>query len=157
MWRRAWVDGVDMYEGRWWEAYRLVQNSGRGLLMQGGCDWTDYTVSSTITLHMAEAAGLAARVGGMRRYYALLLRRDGMAQLVRALDGDTVLAETPLAWEFGETHDFALTVKGSQITAAVDGKTLFTVSDDALPGGGIALLVEVGRVMTDAVQITPVV
>ena len=116
-----------MYEGRWWEAYRLVQNHGRGLLMQGGCDWTDYTVSSTITLHMAEAAGLAARVGGMRRYYALLLHRDGKAQLIRALDGDTVLAEAPFAWEFGETHDFALTVKGTQITAAVDGKTLFTV------------------------------
>ena len=114
MWRRAWVDGVDQYEGRWWEAYRLVQNHGRGLLMQGGCDWTDYTVSSTITLHMAEAAGLAARVQGMRRYYALLLRRaTAEAQLIRALDGDTVLAETAFAWEFGATHDFALTVKGT--------------------------------------------
>ncbi|MFN8464713.1 MAG: ADP-ribosylglycohydrolase family protein [Caldilineaceae bacterium] len=158
MWRRAWVDGVDQYEGRWWEAYRLVQNSGRGLLMQGGCDWTDYTVSSTITLHMAEAAGLAARVGGMRRYYALLLRRNGKAQLVKALDGDKILAETDYAWEFGETHDFALIVKGTQIAAAVDGNTIFTVDDTDRPlaGGGIALVVEEGRVMSDAVAIAPV-
>jgi ADP-ribosylglycohydrolase len=155
MWRRAWVDGVDQYEGRWWEAYRLVQNHGRGLLMQGGCDWTDYTVSATITLHMAEAAGLAARVQGMRRYYALLLQRDGRAQLIRALDGDKVLAETDFAWEFGAAHDFALTVKGTEIAAAIDGNTLFTVRDDALIGGGIALVVEEGRVMSDAVQITP--
>ncbi len=159
MWRRAWVDGVDMYEGRWWEAYRLVQNSGRGLLMQGGSGWTDYTVSSTITLHMAEAGGLAARVGGMRRYYALLLRRDsasgGKAQLVRALDGDTILAETAFPWEFGETHDFSLIVKGPQITAALDGKPLFTTSDTTLPGGGVALVIEEGRIMTDAVAIAP--
>ena len=157
MWRRAWVDGVDQYEGRWWEAYRLVQNHGRGLLMQGGGDWTDYTVSSTITLHMAEAGGLAARVGGMRRYYALLLRRSGKAQLVKALDGDKILAETDFAWEFGETHDFALTVKGTQIAAAVDGKTLFTVddTDHPLAGGGIALVVEEGRIMSNAVAIAP--
>ena len=157
MWRRAWVDGVDQYEARWWEAYRLVQNSGRGLLIQGSGDWTDYTVSSTITLHMAEAAGLAARVGGMRRYYALLLRRDGKAQLVKALDGDKILAETDFAWEFGETHDFALTVKGTQIAASLDGKTLFTVDDTDRPlaGGGIALVVEEGRIMSDAVAIAP--
>jgi ADP-ribosylglycohydrolase len=157
MWRRAWIDGVDQYEARWWEAYRLAQNSGRGLLIQGSGDWTDYTVSSTITLHMADAAGLAARVGGMRRYYALLLRRNGKAQLVKALDGDKILAETDIAWEFGETHDFALTLKGTQIAAALDGKTIFTVDDTDRPltGGGIALVVEEGRIMSDAVAIAP--
>jgi ADP-ribosylglycohydrolase len=157
MWRRAWVDGVDQYEGRWYEAYRLVQNSGRGLLIQGGGDWTDYTASSTITLHMAEAAGLAARVQGMRRYYALLLRRNGKAQLVKALDGEKILAEIDFAWEFGETHDFALTVKGTQIAASLDGKPLFTVEDADRPlaGGGIALVVEEGRIMTDSVAVAP--
>jgi hypothetical protein len=157
MWRRAWVDGVDQYEGRWWEAYRVVQNSGRGLLIQGGGDWTDYGVSSTITLHMAEAAGLAARVQGMQRYYALLLRRNGKAQLVKALDGDKVLAEADFAWEFGETHDFHLAVSGSRITAAIDGKTLFSVEDSDAPltSGGVALVVEEGRVMSDAVAIAP--
>jgi ADP-ribosylglycohydrolase len=157
MWRRAWIDGVDQYGARWWEAYRLIQNSGRGLLIQGSGDWTDYAVSSTITLHMAEAAGLAARVQGMRRYYALLLRRNGKAQLVKSLDGDQILTETPFAWEFGETHDFSLTVKGTQIAASVDGKTLFTVDDidQPLAGGGIALVVEEGRVMSDAVAIAP--
>ena len=114
---------------------------------------------------MAAAAGLAARVQGMRRYYALLLRRNGKAQLIKALDGDTVLAETDFAWEFGETHDFALTVAGSRISAAIDGKTLFTVSDDGddgagsgapLTGGGVAFVVEEGRVMSDSMTIAPI-
>jgi hypothetical protein len=157
MWRRAWVDGVDQYDAHWWEAYRIVQNSGRGLLIQGGSDWTDYAVSSSITLHLAEAAGLAARVGGMQRYYALLLRRGGKAQLVKALDGDTVLAEADFAWEFGETHDFHLAVSGSRITGTIDGNTLFSVDDSDAPltSGGVALVVEEGRVMSDAVAIAP--
>jgi ADP-ribosylglycohydrolase len=162
MWQRAWVNGVDQYEGRWWEAYRVIQNSGRGLLMHGGRDWTDYKVTSAITLHMAEAAGLAARVQGMRRYYALLLRRgEGerapKAQLVKALDGDRVLAEVDFPWEFGATHEFSLTVEGTEIVGAIDGQVLFRVADDDRPltGGGIAYVVEEGRVMSDAVAITP--
>jgi hypothetical protein len=162
MWRRAWVDGMDQYEGRWWEAFRMVQNSGRGLLIQGGRDWTDYRVAASITLHMAEAAGLAARVQGMRRYYALLLRRDavagGKAQLVKALDGDKVLGEIDFPWEFGDTYEFSLAVAGSRITAALDGKPLFEIADDDNPltGGGIAFVVEEGRVMSDAVTVAPV-
>ncbi len=169
MWRRAWVNGVDQFEERWWgDVYRLVQNSGRGLLMQGSRDWTDYRVNAAINLHMVEAAGLAARVGGMRRYYALLLRRSseqqpakaqaGTACLIKALDGDTVLAETDFPWEFGETHDFALSVAGNQITAAIDGQTLFTVTDDHNPltGGGVAYVVEEGRVMSQGVEVKPI-
>ncbi len=157
MWRRAWVNGVDQYEDRWWEAYRLVQNSGRGLFIHGGRDWMDYRVAATITLHMAEAGGLAARVQGMQRYYALLLRRDNKVQLVKALDGDNILAEREFAWEFGETHDFALRMTGSQIVAEIDGQVIFSLSDDADPlhGGGIALVVEEGRIMSEAVEVTP--
>jgi hypothetical protein len=164
MWRRAWVNGVDQFEERWWgDAYRLVQNSGRGLLMQGSREWTDYQVRGSLTLHLAEAAGLAARVQGMRRYYALLLRRGqvggGKAQLVKALDGDTILAETDFAWEMGETHEFALAVAGNQITAAIGGKQLFTVTDEDRPltGGGIAYVVEEGRVMSEGVAVKPAV
>jgi hypothetical protein len=162
MWQRAWVNGVDQYEGRWWEAFRVIHNSGRGLLMQGGRDWTDYRVTSTITFHLAEAAGLAARVQGMRRYYALLLRRgeelgQGKAQLIKALDGDTVLAEVDFPWEFGATHELSLTVQGNRIVGSIDGQALLTADDgeNPLAGGGIAFVVEEGRIMSDAVAITP--
>jgi ADP-ribosylglycohydrolase len=157
MWRRAWVNGVDQYDHWWPEAYRLVQNRGRGLLSQGTREWTDYTASAVITLHLAKAAGLAVRVQGMQRYYALLLCDDGVARLVKALDGDAVLAESAFLWTFGATHAFALTVHGQRIEASIDGETLFAVEDDDRPldGGAVALVVEEGRVMCEAVAVKP--
>lgn len=157
MWRRAWVNGVDQYDHWWPEAYRLVQNRGRGLLSQGTRMWVDYTVRATLTLHLAKAAGIAARVQGMQRYYALLLGDDGQARLVKALDGDTVLAACDFPWTFGQSHDFALTVRGSRITASLDGAQLFDVEDTEQPleGGGVALVIEEGRIMCDSVSVSP--
>lgn len=158
MWRRAWVNGVDQFDPWWPEPYRLVQNHGRGLLSQGTREWTDYTAIATITLHLAKAAGLAVRVQGMQRYYALLLCDDGMARLVKALDGDTVLAECAFAWTFGATHAFVLSVRGQRIEVSVDGELLFAVEDVDRPldGGAVALVVEEGRIMCEAVTVTPV-
>ncbi len=41
VWRRACVDGVDQWEPWWKEAYRIVQNTGRGLIIQGTREWPD--------------------------------------------------------------------------------------------------------------------
>jgi ADP-ribosylglycohydrolase len=157
MWRRAWINGVDQYELRWFEPFRLAQNEGRGLLIQGGRQWTDYEVESTLTLHMARSAGVAVRVQGMRRFYALLLSRDGKARLVKALDGDTVLAEKDYPWSFGAIKDFRLRVQGNRLQAAIDGQLLFDVEDTDRPltGGGIAFVVEEGRIMSDAITVRP--
>jgi hypothetical protein len=157
MWRRAWVDGIDQYD-RWWpESFRAVQNSGTGLLMQGAREWRNYQVSATITPHLATAAGIAARVQGMRRYYALLLAPNGKAQLVKALDGDTLLAETELEWSFGVGYALRLQVVGMRIQGWVDDRLLFDVRDDSRPleGGGVALVVTEGRMGTDAVTVRP--
>jgi ADP-ribosylglycohydrolase len=163
MWRRAWVDGVDQY-GPWWpEPYRLVQNTGTGLLIQGTREWTDYRVSADVTPHMVKSAGIAARVQGMRRYYALLLCNDGAdghttARLIKALDGDMVLAETDFVWEFGETHDLSLEVMGTHLRAWIDGQRLFELDDTDWPltSGAVALVCEEGRTATDAVTVRPV-
>jgi ADP-ribosylglycohydrolase len=158
MWRRAWVDGVDTY-GHWWpEPYRLIQNSGTGLLMQGTREWTDYCLSADVTPHMARAAGIAARVQGMRRYYALLLCDDGKARLVKALDGDAVLAEADFEWTFGETHELGLEVAGARLRAWIDGDLLFETvdTDRPLAGGGVALLCKEGRTATQSVAVRPV-
>jgi len=162
MWRRAWVDGVDEYASYYREPYRLVQNRGTGLLIQGTREWKDYRVSADVTPHMVKAAGIAARVQGMRRYYALLLCRDGKARLVKALDGHTVLAEAEFAWAFDETHVLSLEVAdapedGVRLRAWIDGRQLFEVvdTDRPLTGGGVALICEEGRTTTRAVAVRP--
>ncbi len=157
LWRRAWVDGVDQFARFWPEPYRLIQNEGRGLLIQGTREWRNYRVTADVTPHMVKAAGIAARVQGMRRFYALLLYREGKARLIKALDGDTTLAEADFPWQFGETHELSLQAVGHRLQAWVDGRLLFDVEDGDRPldGGGIALVCEEGRTATRAVTVRP--
>jgi len=162
MWRYAWVNAVDRFEGRAPEPFRLIQNAGTGLLICGTRDWTDYRVEADVTPHMVAAAGLAARVQGMRRYYALRLagaKGDGgrVIQLVKARDEERVLAEAAHPWRFGQAYRLELAVQGSNIRARVDGAALFDVTDSDRPidGGAIALLVSEGRTATQSVRVAP--
>ncbi len=158
VWRRAWVNGVDHFEGgSVAEPYRLIQDEGTGLLIQGTRVWTEYRLSAPVTPHLAAAAGIAARVQGMRRYYALLLVRGDRVRLVKSLDGEHTLAEADYPWEFGSRYDMALTVRGNRIEAEIDGRALFEVSDDHLPltEGAVALVVTEGRIGVGGVRVGP--
>jgi ADP-ribosylglycohydrolase len=154
MWRRAWVHGVDDWGAHWPEAYRLIQNRGTGLLIQGTRDWTDYEVGAAIVPETIAAAGLAARVQGMRRYYALLLR-PARAQLVRELDGTTVLAEAPfIRRDYDTPQELTLRVAGDSIEATV-GDVVLRARDGALTGGAVALVCEFGCLTCEAVRVRP--
>ncbi len=163
MWRRAWVNAVDQYQGWREEPYRLVHNEGVGLLIQGARAWRDYRVTADVTPHMVKAAGLAARVQGMRRYYALVLCRDAgnaprTIRLLKALDGVTVLGEAAFSWDFDETYVLSLEVVGPRVCAYLDGDLRFEVEDADCPllGGAVALVCEEGRTATQAVRVQPV-
>jgi ADP-ribosylglycohydrolase len=163
MWRRAWVNAADYFGGAVFEPYRVVHDEGVGLVIQGTREWTDYRVSADVTPHLVKSAGIAARVQGMRRYYALLLCRDAVdssttLRLVKVLDGDTVLAEADFAWTFGETYDLTLEVVGTTIRAYSGGRQYFAVEDADRPltGGGVALVCEEGRTATHTVTVRPV-
>ena len=159
MWRHAWVDGVDQADHRWPESFRLAQNEGRGLLMTGTREWTDYTLQATVRPHLVKHGGIAARVQGMRRFYALLLGVDGRVRLVKALDGDKTLAEALFDWQFGGDYALQLTVQGQTIIGTVNGAEVVRVEDTDRPltGGGIALVVEEGRMSTEEVRVGPIV
>jgi hypothetical protein len=157
MWRRAWVNGMDRYDEHGPEPYRLIQNSGTGLLMQGTREWTDYEVSAPVRPHMVLSAGIGARVQGMRRYYALLLVRDGCARLVKVLDGEAVLAEAEFSWDFDVTYELSLEARGDRLRASIDGEEIFDVRDDDRPllDGGVALVCEEGRAESEVVRVRP--
>jgi hypothetical protein len=154
MWARAWVDAMDQVEFRWPEPYRLIQNTGRGLLLQGTREWRNCRVAAALTPHLAAETGLAVRAQGLRRYYGLLLSAGG-ARLVRVLDGETTLASAELPWELGRDYALVLEISGGTLTATVDGVVLLTAHDDALDGGGIGLICTEGRVAAGAVRVTP--
>jgi ADP-ribosylglycohydrolase len=156
-WRRAWVKAVDHWHNSSLESFRLSQDEGRGLLIQGTREWANYAVSVDLNAHMAKAAGLAARVQGLRRYYALLLRRDATAALIKVLDGERELAHVPFDWQGGQTYRLRLSVDGPHVRAFVDDQMLFDLEDTDSPllSGAIALVCDEGTLAADVVTVSP--
>ncbi len=99
---------------------------GRGLVHTGSENWADLTLQAAIQPFLASEFGMAVRVQGLRRYYALLLSPDGQARLVRVIHGEeTVLASADSPWESRDTLNLSLTAKGNRLTAQVgDGVRL---------------------------------
>ena len=152
MWHRAWVNGVDLLT-KGFEMFRLVQNAGMGLLMQGTREWRDYAVTAEVTPHLVKRAGIAARVQGLTRFYGLLLARGNRLQLVRMLHREEVLAEADFEWQLGETYELTLEAWGDRLVGKVDGATLLEATDDALDCGAAGLVIEEGRLGVDRVQV----
>jgi ADP-ribosylglycohydrolase len=158
MWLRAWINAVDHVGTRWTSPFHLSQNRGTGLFIQGSRDWQNYAVQSAIMSDPAKSFGLAARVQGLTRYYALLLGPNQVARLIRNYDGIQVLAETPYSWNWSEHYRFNLEVSGAEIVGSLNGTELIRYHDSGsvLVDGGIALVCEEGLIMTDEVAITAV-
>jgi hypothetical protein len=135
----------------------LLQNHGRGLLIQGTREWTDYQVTARMTPHLCKAGGLGIRAQGMQRYYALLIDRE-KTRLVRTLGSDTVLAETNRGWQFGTPYELTLQIMGNQLVGLINGQQVLkaTDPDHSFEGGGIALICEEGRIGCDSVRVQPI-
>jgi hypothetical protein len=153
--RRAWMNGVDEWNDRWAVDFQISQNHGTGLISQGTEEWADYTARARVRIPLATSAGLAARVGGLRRYYAITLCDDGTARLVKARDGVTTLAESAFAWEIDRDYDLELTVAGNRIRASIDGQLVLDATDDDRPlkGGGIGLVAQDGTLVSGPVEV----
>jgi ADP-ribosylglycohydrolase len=151
---RAWTNGVDQLSAVGGD-FRLIQNEGAGLAIQGEGSWADYTVTAEVRPHAAKSAGIAARVQGMRRYYALLLDSTGHIRLVKEGDGRRILAEREFPWEFGSSYALALEVRGPQLVATVDGEALLSATDNERPlcTGAVAMICEEGRVAFGPVSV----
>jgi ADP-ribosylglycohydrolase len=160
VWKKTWVNAADqVWFGRGQEVYRLMQNEGTGMLLAGCREWTDYRLSASVSPHLMKTCGIAARVQGLRRYYALLLGLDGRLRLVKSYEGECFsMAEVECAVEWDRWYRMELVVEGTHLCAWLDGQLLFEVKDGgvALDGGGIALLCEEGRTGFGAVKVEPV-
>ena len=157
VWRRAWVAAMDQWEQWWPQPYRLIQNSGRGLLMQGTREWQNYEVSADILPWLVNAGGIAARVQGLQRFYTLQLVSGKKIRLLKALDGDQILAEKDFAWKVYETYQLKLQVAGNQLRAWVNDELHFefTDYDQPLTSGGVAYVVDQGHISSQAMKIQP--
>ena len=154
MWHRAWVNAVDLLT-KGTEMFRLVQNAGMGLLMQGTREWRDYSLTAEVTPHLVKRAGIAVRVQGLTRFYGLFLAQRNRVQLVRMLHREEeVLGEADFEWNLGETYELTLKVDGDRLVGKVEGVALIEVTDDALDCGAVGLVIEEGRLGVDRVEVS---
>ena len=111
-----------------------------------------------MTVHLGGYAGLAARVNGLRRFFAARLCRDEQFQILRVRDDErTVLAATGFPWCLDEPVPLSMTLRGNHITASAGG-TVLTADDDSDAGfaaGAIGLLVADGAVSVDRIRVSP--
>jgi hypothetical protein len=156
VWRKAWVDAMDEAHS-WKEPYRLIKNEGRGLYMQGTREWKDYQAEADITPWLMDAGGIAVRVQGLKRFYALQLVRRNRVRLLKALDSDTILAEKEFEWELHHTYALKMQVSGNRIQAWVDDQLQFDITDDGTPlsGGAVAYTVDLGHIASQAMTVKP--
>ena len=164
MWKSEWVDGLDGYEDLtqtdyWPEPYRLIQNVGRGLLIQGTRQCKDYKITARMTPHMCEAGGIGIRVQGMTRYYALLIKKD-RTDFIRSHEGkDTILATCKGGWKFGNEYELMLQAFENQFIAWINQEMIFQVEDSEnfYTSGAMALISQVGRIGCNYVEIVPAI
>ncbi|MFT4117686.1 ADP-ribosylglycohydrolase family protein [Bradyrhizobium sp.] len=159
MWKHAWVNNVSQFQTRW-EGLRVTNGEGIGSISQGSRDWCDYSVKSEITPLIAKAWGLAARVQGRERYYALMFddADGGHVKLIKRDHDETILAQERFVWNLDRPYAVELRLQDTQIRAFVDGREVFSVRDDdklRLRGGAAGLVVDTGSISSQAVHISP--
>jgi ADP-ribosylglycohydrolase len=157
-WRRAWVDAADSFDQGWHGPFRLIQNRGTGMVLQGTPTWRNYRVSTTLRPHLAEAAGLGICARGLRRYFGLWLVRGGLLRLVETYDDEeSVLAVTSHDWRFEASYALSLEASDGCLRAWIDGAPAFDVqvAHPACLAGAVALLCREGCASFGPVHIQP--
>jgi ADP-ribosylglycohydrolase len=155
-WQRMFAHNLEEPGWGWHrETGSLIKNRGRGLIHTGAREWRNYRVSSTLTPMVAAEFGIAGRVQGLTRHYALVLRPDNRLLLIRMEHEETVLAETRFDWTLRTPYAFSLELRGDSLAGLIDGARRIEARDAALVEGGLGVVVANGRVKASALTIDP--
>lgn len=155
-WEKSWVSSVDKFHSTMGPSFYIAQDRGEGIISHGTRDWTDYqAVARGFCINLGARSGLAVRVQGLNRYYALVFQRGGRIALVKAADEQrTELAAADFDWGLDEKYELTLAAKGTSIYAKV-GNVELRASDSAYGGGAVGLIVMEGSLSADSIEITP--
>ncbi|MFE0017622.1 ADP-ribosylglycohydrolase family protein [Mesorhizobium sp. NPDC059054] len=152
-WRKAWVSNAHFFSKHFPQDFRISQNRGEGMILQGARDWADYTIEADLMLHLGEHGGLVLRAQGQRRYYAARVTRKGELQIVRRKDElEDILASVPLKVAFEEAFTMTLRAKGNRISAAV-GDTVAEAEDATFDCGAAGLLIHEGALSATRIHV----
>ncbi|KAI0179656.1 ADP-ribosylation/Crystallin J1 [Hypoxylon sp. FL1284] len=158
--RHAFVSGADEFEASSGK-YVVANDRGEGLVAYGTRAWVDYrAVFRRFSVCLGAPAGVAVRVRGLNRYYALRFIADDArgrrVALTKALDERRVdLASAPFEWRRDVLYDIVMEVRGSRIRARVSGEVELTAEDGQYTGGGIGSIATDGSVLVEDIEIGP--
>lgn len=155
-WRRAWVSNVHFFSRRFVQDFRISQDRGEGMILQGTRDWTDYAVEADLMLHLGNHGGVVLRAQGQTRFYAARVTRGGRFQIVRQVDEvQDILADCPLEVGFEEPFTLTATLTGDRIAARI-GEVEIVATDATFAGGAMGLLVHEGALSATRIRVRPV-
>lgn len=119
-----------------------LTGEGRSAAFTGSHEWKDYAVTAEIGAELGEKSLLCFRVQGAMHFYAFGLYGKGRVALLKVANGVQELALANCRWEEKVSYRLCVSVKGSEITAALGESVLFCVMDEERPylTGSIGLL-----------------
>lgn len=152
-WHRAWVNGADNFSK---SSFVIAQSQGEGIIIYGTREWDNYSVTvPEFMIKLGSPAGLAIRVQGLNRYYAVTFTDDKRINIVKAHDADRIkLASVAFPWELDHKYRIMLTARGHTIHARVDNVEV-QAADSQYKGGGFGLIATDGCVSADSFIIAP--
>lgn len=152
-WHRAWVNGADNFST---SSFLIAQGQGEGIITYGTREWDNYSVTvPEFMIKYGAPAGLAIRVQGINRYYAVYFTDDKRITIVKALDAHRIkLASEAFPWELDRKYRVTLTACDYLIRVRVDNVGV-QAADSQYAGGGIGLIATDGCVSADCFIIAP--
>ncbi|KAI1407938.1 ADP-ribosylglycohydrolase [Hypoxylon sp. FL1857] len=153
------ADNFAMSNGK----FVVAHDEGEAMVSHGTREWTDYrVVFNDFVVNIGDTVGVAVRVRGLNRYYALVFTRDehkrGRISLVVSMDDQKFdMASKVFAWEYDVPYTITLEVQGSRLEAQIGDGVLLSGYDHEIryPGGGIGLMVCSGSVCSGNIEVGP--
>ncbi|WP_327365579.1 glycosylhydrolase-like jelly roll fold domain-containing protein [Streptomyces sp. NBC_01217] len=131
--------GVAVLDGRLVADAAVLAGS---TVLRGSDDWTDYVVKGNAKVETGTGALLVRASATGADGYAVEFDQTGVVTISRLTDGTVQeLAKSTRTDGFNRTkfHTLAVTVRGTTLSATLDGKDKGTVTDGAHPRGGVGV------------------
>ncbi|KAI1319740.1 ADP-ribosylation/Crystallin J1 [Xylariaceae sp. FL0255] len=152
--KKAFVKSADSF--RIFQKYWVAHDQGEGMVTYGTKEWANYKVMfEGLTVNMGSPAGVAFRIRGLNRYYALVFTDGGLLQLVKAHDEQRiVLAGATFDWHVDELYTVVIEADGRTLRGGVNGITLSADESDYATGG-VGMVVTNGSLYVRSIKIGP--
>lgn len=124
-----------------------------GLATIGTDDWTDYTVSSRLSLGLSKAAGLVLRCKGHRQYYGAALTSDQVLIFAMIHGIRKTLVSTPFKLKSDHPYEVAFSCNGPKLNLQIDGRSILEAVDHCYTRGGCGFFVDKGAMLVDNFRI----